>query len=120
MQGAGLRILTRTVSSPTLAAQINAVLAAYPQAKWVQYDPLNRDNARAGAQMAFGQYVETRYALDKADTILSLDGDFLSSGYPGFLLYARQFAVAAQSRPEREDVALLHGGEHADQHGRQG
>ncbi len=92
MQGAGLRILTRTVSSPTLAAQINAVLDAYPQAKWVQYDPLSRDNARAGAQMAFGQYVETRYALDKADTIVSLDGDFLSSGYPGFLLYARQFA----------------------------
>src|SRR5271169_1472321 len=92
VQGAGMRILTRTVSSPTLAAQINAVLAAYPQAKWVQYDPLSRDNARAGAQMAFGQYVETRYALDKADPIVSLDGDFLSSGYPGFLLYARQFA----------------------------
>src|SRR5271157_2352318 len=92
MQGAGLRILTRTVSSPTLAAQLNAVLTMYPRAKWVQYDPLNRDNARAGAQTAFGQYVETRYNLDKADTILSLDGDFLSSGYPGFLLYARQFA----------------------------
>ncbi len=92
MKGASLRILTRTVSSPTFAAQLNAVLAAYPEAKWVQYDPLNRDNARAGAQMAFGQYVETRYALDKADIVLSLDGDFLSSGYPGFLLYARQFA----------------------------
>src|SRR5271169_1703477 len=92
MQGAGLRILTRTVSSPTLAAQITAVLAAYPEAKWAQYDPLTRDNVRAGAQMAFGQYVETRYNFEKADTILSLDGDFLSSGYPGFLLYARQFA----------------------------
>src|SRR5271157_5874789 len=92
VQGGGMRILTRTVSSPTLAAQINAVLAAYPEAKWVQYDPLSRDNARAGAQLAFGQYVETRYNLDKAETILSLDGDFLSSGYPGFLGYARQFA----------------------------
>jgi molybdopterin-containing oxidoreductase family iron-sulfur binding subunit len=92
LQGASLRILTRTVSSPTLAAQLNAVLAAYPQAKWVQYDPLSRDNVRAGAQMAFGQYVETRYDFSKADVVLSLDGDFLSSGYPGFLLYARQFA----------------------------
>ncbi len=92
VKGAGLRILTRTVSSPTLAAQIDAALVAYPEAKWVQYEPLTRDNARAGAQLAFGQYVETRYNLDKADTILSLDGDFLSSGYPGFLLYARQFA----------------------------
>jgi len=92
VQGGGMRILTRTVSSPTLAAQISAVLAAYPEAKWVQYDPLNRDNARAGAQLAFGQHVETRYSLDKADTILSLDGDFLSSGYPGFLAYARRFS----------------------------
>ena len=92
VQGAGFRILTRTISSPTLAGQLNAVLGAYPQAKWVQYEPLNRDNARAGSKLAFGQYVETRYALDKADVILSLDGDFLSSGYPGFLLYARQFA----------------------------
>ena len=101
MQGSGLRILTRTVSSPTLAAQLNAVLTAYPQAKWVQYDPLTRDNVRAGAQMAFGQYVDTRYALDKADTILSLDGDFLSSGYPGFLLYTRQFA--SRRKPELKD-----------------
>jgi molybdopterin-containing oxidoreductase family iron-sulfur binding subunit len=101
VQGAGLRILTRTVSSPTLAAQLNAVLEAYPQAKWVQYDPLPRDSVRAGAQMAFGQYVDTRYALDKADTILSLDGDFLSSGYPGFLLYTRQFA--SRRKPELKD-----------------
>ena len=92
VQGAGLRILTRTVSSPTLASQMNQVMQAYPQAKWIQWDPVNRDNARAGAQMAFGQYVDTRYRLDKAEIILALDGDFLSGGYPGFLLYARQFA----------------------------
>jgi MoCo/4Fe-4S cofactor protein with predicted Tat translocation signal len=101
VKGGGMRILTRTVSSPTLATQINAVLAAYPEAKWVQYDPLTRDNARAGAQLAFGQYVETRYALDKADTILSLDGDFLSSGYPGFLGYARQFS--SRRNPELKE-----------------
>jgi len=107
MQGAGLRILTRTVSSPTLAAQLNAVLAAYPQAKWVQYAPLTRDNVRTGAQMAFGQYVETRYDFSKADTILSLDGDFLSSGYPGFLLYARQFA--SRRKPElKEKMSRLY------------
>jgi MoCo/4Fe-4S cofactor protein with predicted Tat translocation signal len=92
VQGAGLRILTRTINSPTLGAQMSAVMAAYPQAKWIQYDPLSRDNVRTGSQLAFGQYVETHYAFDKADTILSLDGDFLSSGYPGFVMYARQFA----------------------------
>ena len=72
---------------------MDAVMQAYPQAKWIQYEPLGRDNARAGAQAAFGSYVDGRYDLSKADVILALDGDFLSSGYPGFLLYARQFSA---------------------------
>ena len=92
LQGAGLRILSRSFSSPTMASLMEQVMAAFPQAKWIQYDPVNRDNVRAGAQMAFGQFVETRYNLEKADIILSLDGDFLSSGFPGFLYYARTFA----------------------------
>jgi molybdopterin-containing oxidoreductase family iron-sulfur binding subunit len=93
VNGAGLRILSRTVSSPTMASLMDAVQTAYPESKWVQYEPVNRDNVRAGSQLAFGQFVETRYNLDKADVILSLDGDFLSSGYPGFLYYARSFAA---------------------------
>ena len=101
VQGAGLRILSRTVSSPTMASLMDAVQAAYPQSKWIQYEPVSRDNARAGAQMAFGEFVETRYNLEKADIILSLDGDFLSSGFPGFLAYARAFA--GRRNPDLKD-----------------
>ncbi len=50
VKGAGLRILTETITSPTLAAQIQQVLAAQPGAKWIQWEPANRDNARAGAR----------------------------------------------------------------------
>ncbi|HSC78132.1 MAG TPA: 4Fe-4S dicluster domain-containing protein, partial [Candidatus Acidoferrales bacterium] len=89
-RGAGLRILTETVTSPTLANQIQALLAKYPEAKWHQYEPVNRDNAREGARLAFGQVVETQYRFDKADVILSLDADFLGSG-PGSVRYARDF-----------------------------
>ncbi|ABF42004.1 quinol:cytochrome c oxidoreductase iron-sulfur protein precursor [Candidatus Koribacter versatilis Ellin345] len=96
VQGAGLRLLTRSTTSPTLGAQIKQLLQTYPQAKLVQYDPAGRDNARAGSQLAFGQYVETQYNLDKADIILSLDGDFLSSGFPGFHKYARNFSQRRQ------------------------
>src|SRR6185437_11885990 len=38
-KGAGLRILTGTVTSPTLAAQIQEFLAAFPEAVWHQYEP---------------------------------------------------------------------------------
>src|SRR5512146_2145933 len=54
VRGAGLRFLTQTVSSPTLAGQLAALLRQYPAAKWHQWEPVNRDNARNGAQMAFG------------------------------------------------------------------
>ncbi len=91
-QGAGLRILTETVSSPTLAAQIESLLAAYPNAKWHQYEPVNRDAVRLGGQMAFGRFANAQYKLENADVIVSLDADFLASGFPGFVRYAREFA----------------------------
>ena len=92
VQGAGLRILTRTISSPTLADQLRSLLKLYPQAKWHIYEPINRDNVLQGAQMAFGQAVETQYHLENADVIVSLDADFLYAGFPGFTRYARDFA----------------------------
>jgi len=89
--GAGMRILTQTLSSPTLADQLSALLRAFPQAKWHQYEAVNRDNARGGAEMAFGRAVEAQYRLANADVILALDADFLYGGFPGFERYAREF-----------------------------
>ncbi|HEY8240929.1 MAG TPA: TAT-variant-translocated molybdopterin oxidoreductase, partial [Kiritimatiellia bacterium] len=91
-QGAGVRLLTETVTSPTLAAQFKAFLAQYPKAKWHQYEPVNRDNAKEGAKLAFGEIVDTVYRFDRADVILSLDADFLSTD-PGHVRYARDFAA---------------------------
>src|ERR1700681_4777134 len=92
LQGAGIRILTPTISSPTLADQLRNFLKAYPQAKWHVYEPVNRDNVLEGAKLAFGQPVETRYDLSKADVIVSLDADFLYAGFPGNTKYIRDFA----------------------------
>src|SRR3954463_8283893 len=90
--GAGVRFLTETVTSPTMAAQMRDLLKLYPQAKWFQYDPVNRDSFRAGMVAAFGQPVNAIYRIEQADVIVSLDADFLSAGYPGFHRYAREFA----------------------------
>ncbi|HUS20254.1 MAG TPA: TAT-variant-translocated molybdopterin oxidoreductase [Terriglobales bacterium] len=92
-QGTGLRFLTETVTSPTLAAQFRQVLAAFPQARLYQYEPVNRDSARAGSRLAFGQYVDAQYQLENADVIVSLDADFLGGPYfPNFLKLAKDFA----------------------------
>ena len=88
--GANFRILTGTVTSPTLAAQIQSVLKQVPGAKWHQWEPAGCDGAREGAKFAFGRYVNTVYRPEKADVILSLDSDFLASG-PGHIRYMKQF-----------------------------
>jgi MoCo/4Fe-4S cofactor protein with predicted Tat translocation signal len=92
LQGAGIRILTPTISSPTLADQLRTFLKIYPQAKWHVYEPVNRDNVLEGAKIAFGRPVETRYDLSKAEVIVSLDADFLYAGFPGNTRYIRDFA----------------------------
>jgi molybdopterin-containing oxidoreductase family iron-sulfur binding subunit len=99
LAGEGFRILTQTVTSPTLASQIRAVLAAMPKARWHQWEPAGRDAVRAGARLAFGQAVETRHDFSKADVVLTLDADPFVSG-PGALAAARAFA-----RRRREAVA---------------
>src|SRR5204863_3328194 len=88
--GAGFRILTGIVTSPTLAAQIQSLLTLFPKAKWHQWEPAVGDGARDGAKLAFGSYVNTVYRVEKAEVILSLDSDFLGSG-PGHIRYAREF-----------------------------
>ncbi|HSQ20862.1 MAG TPA: TAT-variant-translocated molybdopterin oxidoreductase, partial [Blastocatellia bacterium] len=89
--GEGLRILTETVTSPTLASQLKQLRTRFPKAKWHQYDGAGRDFVHEGARLAFGEAVETLYRFDKADVILSIDSDFLFFGPPS-VRYARDFA----------------------------
>jgi molybdopterin-containing oxidoreductase family iron-sulfur binding subunit len=85
-------LLTQSVSSPTLGAQIRGLQQKFPQMKWHTWEPVNRDGARGGARMAFGQPVETRYLQENADVVVALDADFLMGGFPGFVRLAREWA----------------------------
>jgi molybdopterin-containing oxidoreductase family iron-sulfur binding subunit len=106
-QGAGLRILTATCTSPTLARQIQALLAEFPSAQWHQFEPAGRDHVRAGARLAFGAHVDTRYAFDKARVIVSLDADFLGA-MPGSVRYTRDFSAARRVRHDQHEMSRLY------------
>src|SRR5687767_5365880 len=107
-QGAGLRFLTETITSPSLGAQLKAILTEFPQAKWHQYEPANRDNARAGAIAALGQPVNTTYKFDQAKRILSLDCDFLSPSFPGHLRYSREFISGRRITETNKEMNRLY------------
>ncbi len=89
-KGAGLHLLTETITSPSLAHQLRTLLTEFPSAQWHQYEPANCDNVREGSLLAFGEYAGLQYHFEKANVIVSLDADFLSCG-PGSLRYTRDF-----------------------------
>jgi molybdopterin-containing oxidoreductase family iron-sulfur binding subunit len=101
-RGAGLRILSETITSPTLAAEITALLNDLPDARWAIYDPCGLDNVRAGTVQAFGRPLNVVYDFTKADVVVSLDADFLSVG-PGHVRYCHDFATRRKVREHKED-----------------
>ena len=105
--GAGIRILTGTVTSPTLGDQVRSLVTRFPKARWHQYEPSGRDNVRLGARLAFGESIETRYDFSRADVVLSLDADVLIAS-PGSLRYARDFADRRRVRGGQARMSRLY------------
>jgi len=104
--GAGLHILTPTVVSPTLHAQLVALLKAYPSAVWTQWSAHNRDRARAGALAALGGDVAVHPDLSRTKVVLSLDDDFLAG--PGGVRNMRAFAAARRARRDTQSMLRLY------------
>ncbi len=104
-RGAGFRILTGPVCSPTLAASIGALLKQYPEARWHVWDPFAPDAARSGAQLAYGRDVAVLPRLDQADVVLALDSDLLE-GAPGHVRYGREFA--SRRNPVRAPMSRVY------------
>ncbi|HMF11769.1 MAG TPA: 4Fe-4S dicluster domain-containing protein, partial [Gemmataceae bacterium] len=92
-RGAGLRILTESIGSPTLAAQLEELLAAkdLTEARWYQFEPAASSAPLEGARLAFGEPLNTVYDFATADVILALDADFLACG-PAHVRNVRDFA----------------------------
>jgi len=95
-KGEGLRILTEGVLSPTLAAQLDALLRDLPAARWTSYEPVGREHVRSGSLIAFGTDVEPLYRLENADAVFALDADFLSCPR-----YSHDFAGRRRARLNR-------------------
>lgn len=89
--GAGLVILSETITSPTLGDQIDELMKAYPKAQWFQYDPLAKDNRAIALRAGFGKPVEPVIDFSKAKVVVSLDDDLLNDLRAG-VRYARDLS----------------------------
>jgi molybdopterin-containing oxidoreductase family iron-sulfur binding subunit len=107
-RGAGLRLLTETVVSPTLGDQLTEFLKDFPLAEWHQYEPLASGSVHQAAVLGFDKPVNTYYRFHDreknerlAEVIVALDADFLTCG-PGTLRYAAEFVAGRRVHAAKE------------------
>ena len=92
------------------SASSQEVLAALPQAKWHQWEPVNDDNAHAGARLAFGEVGrDARINSIRPGVVVSLGADFLGAG-PGSVRYSRDFANGRRVRKAKAEMNRLYVG----------
>ena len=95
--GTGVRFLAPPTSSPTIRRVRDGLASSLPNARWVEYSPVSRDEVTAGAKLAFGKPLRVRADLTHANVILTLDADPLGDD-PDHILHTR--AWAARRTPE--------------------
>jgi molybdopterin-containing oxidoreductase family iron-sulfur binding subunit len=104
-RGEGLAVLAQPSSSPSLGAAREALLEAYPAAKWHEYAPLSDDNSRAGARLAFGKPFRAQLALGEARVVVCLDCDLFGE-HPSAVRLSREFA--ARRLPDKDWMNRLY------------
>jgi molybdopterin-containing oxidoreductase family iron-sulfur binding subunit len=109
-KGAGLRILTGTVTSPSLGAQMAALQKTYPNAVWYQHEVHNLSAVREGVRLAFGADAQPIYKFDAADVVFGLDADFMDA-VPTSVRYARDFAAKRRVRHGKMDMNRFYAAE---------
>lgn len=100
--GAGLRLLTGHLTSPTLLRLIGALRQRFPALHWHAHEPVGEEHALAGAALAFGAPLVARPRPEAARVILSLEADPLGPG-PDQIRHARAFAARRTARRGRDE-----------------
>lgn len=105
--GAGFRILSEPLSSPTMLRLKDAILARYPSVRFHTWTPVNDDNAREGAKLAFGTRARPVVDYARPRVIVSVDCDFLGTE-PGSVRSARLFAQGRRITSPGDPMSRLY------------
>ncbi len=93
--GAGLRLVSGRIASPTLVRQINDLLKQYPKARWYAYEAISEDAALAGSALVYGQRLIPVPRISEAAVMLAIDDDPLGPG-PRQIANAQGFSQRRQ------------------------
>jgi len=90
--GAGIRIVSQTILSPSTKAVIEEFKTKYPTTEHVTYDASSAFGILKANQTSFGKYAIPSYDFSKAEIIVSFGADFLGT-WISPIEYSAQYAV---------------------------
>lgn len=90
--GAGVRLLTGGVTSPTALHWIGLLRRRFPALRWHVHQPVGAERHEAGTALAFGRPLAVHHRFAEADVVVCLDGDPLGTG-PSQLRNAQGWAA---------------------------
>jgi MoCo/4Fe-4S cofactor protein with predicted Tat translocation signal len=82
-KGGQVVLLTNTLASPTTEKLIAEFIAKNPTAKHIMYDAVSESAALDAFEAVYGERALANYNFSKANTIVSLDADFLGDWQGG-------------------------------------
>ena len=82
-KGGQVVLLTNTLASPTTEKLIAEFIAKNPTAKHIMYDAVSESAALDAFEAVYGERALANYDFSKANTIVSLDADFLGDWQGG-------------------------------------
>ncbi len=106
-RGAGLVFIADKQTSPTRNRLRDAVLARWPMAEWVAWNPAERRGGIEGTRIAFGSPHRARYRFEKAQRVLSVQYDFTAEG-PDQVFHSRGIASTRKVRRAGDDMSRLY------------
>lgn len=106
-QGAGLRFLAPISNSPTFRQMRDKVVERFPKARFHTYSPIDDDNVREGARIAFGAPRYANYDYSSPAVVVSLGSDFLGFE-PGSVANGHQFASARRLTSPDQPISRLY------------
>jgi molybdopterin-containing oxidoreductase family iron-sulfur binding subunit len=78
-KGGAIRLLSGTITSPTLLAALSEFLGGFKDARHVTYDPVSHAAIPDSHEQTHGARLLPRFRFDKAEVIAAFDADFLGT-----------------------------------------
>ncbi|MCB0495236.1 MAG: TAT-variant-translocated molybdopterin oxidoreductase [Cyclobacteriaceae bacterium] len=106
-KGGQIRLVSNTILSPTTLKVIGDFKAKYGNVELVQYDTQSGYGITKSNKEVFGIAAIPTYHFDKADVIVSFDGDFLGT-WISPIEYTKGFSKTRKLGPDKKTMSRLY------------